>query len=62
MIVMPALAWLHENSEHLEIDRERIGIGGESAGGGLAAALAIKARDEGDYEVCWQSLTYPNAG
>ena len=54
-----ALAWLHENSEHLEIDRARIGIGGESAGGGLAAALAIKARDEGDYEVCWQSLTYP---
>ena len=54
-----ALAWLHENSEELGIDRCRIGIGGESAGGGLAAALAIKARDEGQYEVCWQSLTYP---
>ena len=49
-----ALAWLHENSEELAIDRCRIGIGGESAGGGLAAALAIKARDEGQYEVCWQ--------
>ena len=54
-----ALGWLHENSETLGIDRERIGIGGESAGGGLAAALAIKARDEGMYKVCWQSLTYP---
>jgi acetyl esterase/lipase len=54
-----ALGWLHENSETLGIDRERIGIGGESAGGGLAAALAIKARDEGLYKVCWQSLTYP---
>ena len=54
-----ALGWLHENSETLGIDRERIGIGGESAGGGLAAALAIKARDEGIYKVCWQSLTYP---
>ncbi len=54
-----ALAWFHENSEKLGVDRARIGIGGESAGGGLAAALAIKARDEGDYEICWQSLTYP---
>jgi len=53
------LAWLHKNSRDLGIDRARIGIGGESAGGGLAAALAIKARDAGDYEVCWQSLTYP---
>jgi acetyl esterase/lipase len=54
-----ALGWFHENSEELGIDRARIGIGGESAGGGLAAALAIKARDEGKYKVCWQSLTYP---
>ena len=54
-----ALGWFHENSEELGIDRARIGIGGESAGGGLAAALAIKARDEGKYQVCWQSLTYP---
>ena len=54
-----ALGWFHENSEELGIDRARIGIGGESAGGGLAAALAIKARDEGKYQICWQSLTYP---
>tara|TARA_B100001057_G_scaffold472485_1_gene535853 strand:+ start:110 stop:1060 length:951 start_codon:yes stop_codon:yes gene_type:complete len=54
-----ALSWLHENSEDLGIDRKRIGIGGESAGGGLAAALAIKARDAGEYAVCWQALTYP---
>ena len=54
-----ALGWFHENSEELGIDQTRIGIGGESAGGGLAAALAIKARDEGEYQVCWQSLTYP---
>ena len=54
-----ALAWFHENSEELGVDRSRIGIGGESAGGGLAAALAIKARDAGKYGICWQSLTYP---
>ena len=54
-----ALAWFHENSERLSIDRSRIGIGGESAGGGLAASLAIKARDLGQYAICYQSLTYP---
>ena len=54
-----ALGWLHENAAKLGVDPERIGVGGESAGGGLAAALAIKARDEGEYGLCWQQLTYP---
>ena len=54
-----ALAWLHDRAAHLGIDSRRIAIGGESAGGGLAAALAIHARDEGKYPVCHQHLTYP---
>lgn len=54
-----ALSWLHENAAELGVDPARIGIGGESAGGGLAAALAIKARDAGEYAICWQALTYP---
>jgi len=53
------LAWMHDNAESLGVDRARIGIGGESAGGGLAAALAIRARDAGEYAVCHQHLTYP---
>ena len=53
------LAWLHEQAPALGVDRNRIGIGGESAGGGLAAALAIKARDAGEYAICHQHLTYP---
>ena len=53
------LAWLHEHAQELGVDLERIGIGGESAGGGLAAALAIKARDAGEYAICHQHLTYP---
>jgi len=53
------LAWLHENAETLGVDTSRIGVGGESAGGGLAAALAIHARDAGEYAVCHQHLTYP---
>ena len=53
------LAWLHKEAERLGIDRDRIAIGGESAGGGLTAALAIVSRDRGDYPVCHQQLTYP---
>lgn len=54
-----ALAWMHDNAETLGVDRSRVGIGGESAGGGLAAALAIRARDAGEFAVCHQHLTYP---
>lgn len=53
------LAWLHSQSEALSLDTTRIGIGGESAGGGLAAATAIFARDQGEYDLCHQHLTYP---
>ena len=53
------LAWLHAQAPALGVDPNRIGIGGESAGGGLAAALAIKARDAGEYAICHQHLTYP---
>ncbi|MEM1435009.1 MAG: alpha/beta hydrolase [Pseudomonadota bacterium] len=54
-----ALAWLHHNCESLHVDPRRIAVGGESAGGGLAAALAIRARDAGDYAICHQQLVYP---
>mgnify|MGYP005853492981 CR=1 FL=1 len=54
-----AVAWLHDEAETLGVDPERIAIGGESAGGGLAAALALKARDDGRYAICHQHLTYP---
>lgn len=54
-----ALAWLHQNTEALNVDKARIAIGGESAGGGLAAALALRARDEGDFPICFQLLVYP---
>lgn len=41
------------------MDRARIAVGGESAGGGHAAALAIAARDRGEVELAFQLLIYP---
>ena len=54
-----ALQWLHDHAEQLGVDRTRIAIGGESAGGGLTAALALLARDRGQIPICFQNLTYP---
>jgi len=54
-----ALKWLHDQASTLGVDPRRIAIGGESAGGGLAAALALLARDRGEYPVCFQLLIYP---
>jgi acetyl esterase/lipase len=54
-----ALAWLHENADALGVNRSRIAVGGESAGGGLAAALALRARDRGELPICFQMLIAP---
>jgi triacylglycerol lipase len=53
------LAWVHANAAALGIDAGRIGVMGESAGGGLAAALALLARDRGEYRLAFQHLIYP---
>ncbi len=54
-----ALAWLHANAKDLNVDRSRIAVMGESAGGGHAAALAIAARDRGACALACQVLIYP---
>lgn len=54
-----ALRYMYDNSEELGIDRSRIIIGGESAGGGLAAALCMYARDKSDIKVFMQIPLYP---
>ena len=53
------LKWVFDNAEAIGIDRNRIGISGASAGGGLAAALALLARDRGEVPVAFQMLIYP---
>ena len=56
-----ALKWVHAHAAELGIDRSRIAVGGESAGGGHAASLAIHARDRNkdDVPICFQLLIYP---
>ncbi|MEN4918900.1 alpha/beta hydrolase [Achromobacter spanius] len=53
------LEWLHASAASLGVDRDRIALKGESAGGGLAACLAQKARDEKKYPICSQVLIAP---
>ena len=53
------LKWLHDNATALGVDRDRIAVAGESAGGGHAAMLAIAARDRGEVPLVFQALTYP---
>lgn len=54
-----ALCWTFANADELAIDKSRIGIMGESAGGGLAAAVALLARDRGAHSLAFQHLIYP---
>lgn len=53
------VTWLFAEADRLGIDPERIAIGGASAGGGLAAGLALRLRDEGALRPCFQLLRYP---
>ncbi len=56
---LAGLRWLADNAASLGVDPARIGIVGESAGGGLAAAVAQMARDSGGPQLAAQFLTYP---
>lgn len=54
-----ALRWLHEHADELGVDAGRVAVGGDSAGGGLAAALAQLATDQAVAPVAFQVLVYP---
>ncbi|QFZ18811.1 alpha/beta hydrolase [Saccharothrix syringae] len=53
------LVWVARQAHDLGVDPARVGVGGLSAGGGLAAALALLARDQGGPPVRHQFLLFP---
>lgn len=54
-----ALLWVHANAAKLGIDPNRIAVAGDSAGGNLAAALTLRARDQKGPHILAQALIYP---
>ena len=53
------LLWTIKNKDILMINEQKVAIGGISAGGGLATALALKARDENGPKICFVMALYP---
>jgi acetyl esterase len=54
-----AYTWVRQNAEQLGIDQNRIALGGDSAGGDLAAAVNLMALDRNMPGACFQMLVYP---
>lgn len=54
-----AARWVHRQAAALHIDPARIAVGGDSAGGNLAAVVALAARDAADLPLAYQLLIYP---
>lgn len=56
---LAATVWVHHNAHALGLDPQRIAVGGDSAGGNLAAVIALQARDLGNLPLVFQLLIYP---
>jgi acetyl esterase len=55
-----ATCWIARNAEELGVDPERLAVGGDSAGGNLAAAVTLLARRHAEPRLAAQVLVYPN--
>jgi acetyl esterase len=56
---LAALRWVRREAASLGLDADRMAVGGDSAGGNLAAVVALSARDAGDPPIRFQLLIYP---
>ena len=57
--VLAATHWVRRQAASLGVDPERLAVGGDSAGGNLAAVVSIAAREAGDLPIAFQLLIYP---
>ena len=57
--VLAATRWVRREAAALGLDASRLAVGGDSAGGNLAAVVSIAARDAGDLPIAYQLLIYP---
>ena len=54
-----ATHWVRAHAAELKLDASRLAVGGDSAGGNLAAVVSIASRDSGDLPIAFQLLIYP---
>lgn len=54
-----AFRWIYENADSLKIDKDRIAVAGDSAGGNIATAVTLMSRDRNVGKICFQMLMYP---
>lgn len=54
-----AAQWVADNASALNVDSARVAVGGDSAGGNLATAVALMAKDRGGPPLAYQMLIYP---
>ncbi|MGH2819647.1 MAG: alpha/beta hydrolase [Actinomycetota bacterium] len=54
-----ATRWIHDHAHEHDLDASRVAVGGDSAGGNLAAVVALDARFEGGPPLVFQVLVYP---
>ncbi|MCX7200999.1 MAG: alpha/beta hydrolase [Burkholderiales bacterium] len=56
---LAATYWVRRNAAALDVNPDKLAVGGDSAGGNLAAVIALAARNAGDLPVAYQLLIYP---
>ena len=56
---LAATRWVRDRAQALGVDASRLAVGGDSAGGNLAAVVSQMARDAGDLPIAFQLLIYP---
>ena len=54
-----ATQWIHTHAQSLKINPEKIAVGGDSAGGNLAAVTCISLKNSNSFKPCFQLLIYP---